>query len=63
MDFGEAIKHDVAFKTLNIRHLVDVSPSTVSIAKEIRYCVIAVCVSWASISVFRSWMAQRRAVN
>ena len=40
MDFvdGVAVRHAVAFTTLNIRPSVELSPSTVSVAKEVRYC-------------------------
>ena len=62
MDFGagEAIKHEVVVKAVNVRHLIDFSQSTVSIAKELRYCVIALCISWATVVVVRSWSHHRR---
>ena len=59
MDFSavDAIKHDVAVKTINVRHLVEISPTTL---KELRYCVIALCISWATVTVVRSFRAQDR---
>lgn len=49
MDLGfESIKHEIAWKSaLNIRHLIEVSPNAVSIAREIRITIItvALCVS------------------
>ena len=55
MEISDAgICHAVAFNTLNIRHLVDLSPATVSVAKEIRYCVIAVVVGFATTSIVKS---------
>ena len=62
MDFGavDAIKHDVAVKTINVRHLVEASPNTLSVFREIRYCVIALCISWATVTVVRTWRAQDR---
>jgi hypothetical protein len=52
MDFSEGIAHEVAVKTINVRHLIDASPSTVSIARELRYCIIVIAVSWASFTPF-----------
>lgn len=61
MDISDAgIRHAVAFNTLNIRHLVDLSPNTVSVAKEFRYCVIAVVVGFATTSIVRSVLERRR---
>ena len=59
MDGLEGFKHDVAVKTFNVRHLVEVSPDTVSIAREIRYCVIAICLTWGGITLARSWLDYR----
>lgn len=50
MEGFESIKHEVAWKTLNVRHLIEFSPSAVSIAKEIRYTVIAVAFCVTTIS-------------
>ncbi len=62
MDFSavDAIKHDVAVKTINVRHLVEVSPDAVAIFREIRFCVLALCASWATVTVIRSWRGQER---
>lgn len=57
MDGLEAIKHDVAFKALNVRHLIEVSPSTVSVAREIRYCVITIAICVTTVSLIRAWGA------
>lgn len=59
--FTEAIRHEVAVKTVNVRHLIDVSPTTLCIAREVRYCVIAIAVGWASASIIRSILSSRRA--
>ncbi len=58
--FTEAIRHEVAVKAINVRHLIDVSPATLSIAREVRYCVIAIVVGWASASIIRSVLSSRR---
>jgi hypothetical protein len=61
MEISDAgIRHAVAFNTLNIRHLIDLSPTTVSFAKEIRYCVIAVVIGFATTSVVKSVLNYRR---
>lgn len=59
--FGlDAIKHDVAWKTLNIRHLIDVSPATVDIAREIRYSIIAITIGITSVQLIRLWSDRSR---
>jgi hypothetical protein len=60
MDVSDAgFRHVVAFNTLSIRHLVDLSPATISVAREIRYCVIAVVVGLATTSIVRSVLDYR----
>lgn len=56
MDFadGVAVRHAVAFTPLNIRHLVELSPSTLFIAKEVRYCIIAIVVGFSAVSIVKS---------
>ena len=49
-----AVRHAVAFTTLNIRHSLDISPSTLSFAKELRYCVIVIVVGFTATSIVRS---------
>ncbi len=60
MDAFEGFKHHVVFQNLNVRHLVEPAPLTVDLAREIRYCVIAICCSWVTVSIFRSWTASKR---
>jgi hypothetical protein len=60
MDFSEGIAHEVAVRTINVRHLIDASPNTVSIARELRFCVIVVAVSWASASIVHAVLSSRR---
>lgn len=56
MDLGfESIKHEVAWKTLNVRHLIEVSPNTVSLAKEIRITIIAVALCISGVQLARLW--------
>ena len=61
MEISDAgIRHAVAFNTLNIRHLVDLSPAILSLAKEVRYCVIAVVIGFATTSIVKSVLNYRR---
>ena len=61
MDLSDvAVRHAVAFTALNIKHSVDFSPSTLSFAKEIRYCVIAIVTGATIASVVRSVLESRR---
>jgi hypothetical protein len=55
MDGFEGFKHHVVLQNLNVRHLVEPAPVTLELAREIRYCVIAICVTWATVSIFRTW--------
>lgn len=59
MDFGEGIKHEVAVKVINVRHLIDVSPGTLSLAKELRYCIIALVLGVGITTITRSYLASR----
>lgn len=61
MEISDAgIRHAVVFNTLNIRHLVDFSPSTLSLAKEIRNCVIVVVLGFATTNIVNSVLNYRR---
>lgn len=55
MDLSDiGVRHAVSFAPLNIRHSVDISPTAVSIAREVRYCVIAVVVGFATVSIVKA---------
>lgn len=56
MDGFESIKHEVAWKTLNIRHLIEISPGAVSIAREVRTTIIAVALCVTGVQLARLWM-------
>lgn len=61
MDFSDVgVRHAVAFTNLNLKHSIDFSPSTVSIAKEVRYCVIAIVVGFSAASIVKSVLDYRR---
>lgn len=55
-----AVRHAVAVNTFSVHHSIDISPSVVSIAKEIRYCVLAVVIGYSVTSIFRSVWNSRR---
>lgn len=61
MDFSDVgVRHAVAFTELKIKHSVDISPSTVSFAKELRYCVIVIVVGLTTASIVRSVLDYKR---
>lgn len=62
MDLSDVgVRHAVAFSSLNIRHSVDISPSTLSFAKELRYCIIAIVIGATTASIVRSVLNFERA--
>lgn len=54
------VRHAIAFSTLNIRHTLDISPSTVSVAKEIRISIIAIVLGLTAASIIKSVLASRK---
>jgi hypothetical protein len=50
---------EVAVKTINVRHIIDASASTVSIARELRYCIVVIAVSWASATIVHAVLSRR----
>ena len=61
MDVSDfAVRHLVAVPPLNIRHSVDISASTLSFAREIRFCVIAIVVGLTTASIVKSVLLYRR---
>lgn len=58
MDLSDVgVRHAVSFAALSIKHSVDISPAAVSIARELRYCVIAVVVGFSTVSIVKSLLA------
>lgn len=56
MDVGfESIKHEVAWKTLNVRHLIELSPNAAAVAKEIRISIIAIALCITGVQLARLW--------
>ncbi|KAE8355262.1 hypothetical protein BDV28DRAFT_155564 [Aspergillus coremiiformis] len=61
MEFASdvGVRHSVVLSSLNIQHLVDFSPATVSIVREIRACVIAIVVGWTTTRVVSAILNRR----
>lgn len=60
MDLSDVgVRHAIRFTPLNIKHSIEVSPSVVSIFKEIRYCVFAVVIGFAATAITKSILASR----
>lgn len=60
MDFSDVgVRHSVALSDLYIHHLLEFSPSAVTISREVRYCVIAVVFGWITTRVV-SELSKRR---
>ena len=64
MDLSDVgVRHAVAFTTLNIKHSVEFSPSTLSLAREIRISIIAVVVGLTAASIAKSVLLLKRSVQ
>lgn len=60
MDLSEVgIRHVVRFEELRVRHTVDVSPVAASIARDVRYCVIAIILGISTVAIAKSYLATR----
>lgn len=60
MDLVEGFKHHVTSGIVNHRVLVRSRPIVFDVGRELRWCVITVCIAWVTTSVFRSWVASKR---
>ena len=58
-----AVRHGVAFTTLNIRHSFDVSPSILSAVRELRFALVAAVFGWATVSIVRTVVTSWRATD
>lgn len=64
MDLSDVgVRHAVAFNTLNIRHSLDLSPSTLSIAKEFRYCVVVIVAGLCTASIVKSVLEYKKSAS
>lgn len=61
MDLSDiGVRHYVAFTNLNIKHSIELSPSTVSVVRELRYCLIAIVVGLVVTRVAESLLYPRK---
>jgi hypothetical protein len=60
MDLVEGFKHHVTSGIVNHRVIVRSRPIVFDVGRELRCCVITVCIAWVTTSVFRSWVASKR---
>ncbi len=61
MDLSDGgVRHAVAFSSLNIKHSFDISPSTVSIAREIRISITVIVLGLTAASIMKSVLASRK---
>ena len=59
MDLSDvAVRHAIAFSTLNIEHSIHFSPSAVSIAREIRISLVVIVLGLTAASIARSVLAR-----
>lgn len=60
MDLIEGLKHHVTAATVNHRVLIRTRPIVLDVGREIRWCVISVCIAWVTTSIFRSWITNKK---
>lgn len=63
MDFSGsdvAVRHAIAVSQVHVSHSLDISPSAVSIAREIKICIIAVVVGLTTASIIKSAFLYKR---
>lgn len=61
MDLSDiGVQHSVAFTNLNIKHSFELSPSAVSVVRELRYCLIAIVVGLVVTRVTESILSSRK---
>lgn len=55
MDLSDvAVRHAVAFTTWNVKHFIDISPSAVLVAREIRIGIIAIVLGFTAASIVKT---------
>lgn len=59
MDFSD-VRHSIAFSHLEVRHIIDLSPSVVSITRELRYSIIAAVIGFTAASIVKSVLNSKR---
>ena len=62
MDLSDvAVRHAVTFGSLDIRHSIELSPSFVSVAREARFCLVAVVIGFAAVSIVKTVLDSSKA--
>ena len=61
MDMSDvAVRHAVAFNSININHSIELSSSAVQVAREVRIAVIVVVLGYTTTSILKSILEYRR---
>lgn len=61
MDVSDvAVRHAIAFSTFNIKHSIDLSPSTLSVVREVRIGVVVIVLGLTVASIAKSVLASRK---
>jgi len=64
MDLSDvAVRHAVAFTTWNVKHSIDISPSAVLVAREIRIGIIAIVLGFTAASIVKTVLSSRNAAK
>lgn len=64
MDMSDiGVRHVVGVPEIHIRHTIDVSPIVASIARDIRYTVIAIVFGITGVSIANIFLASRRSTK
>ena len=64
MDLSDvAVRHAVAFTTWNVKHFIDISPSAVLVAREIRIGIIAIVLGFTAASIVKTVLSSRNAAK
>lgn len=57
-----SVKHLVSFAS-PLAILIDCTPGTVAVVKELRNCVIAIATAWVGLGLFRSFLGYRSEIR
>ena len=64
MDLSDVgVRHNVAFSTLNIHHSLDISPSVLSVAKEVRNCVLILAAAFATVRIVQAVLVSNNSAS
>lgn len=63
MDLSDVAVRHVAFTTWNVKHSIDISPSAVLFAREIRIGIIAIVLGFTAASIVKTVLSSRNAAK